>query len=287
MSKLLTKIVIGLKKGMTVEEVRKQIGGNKKTIGKCKLEIDLKNRIRELIEQGRSSEAQEFARQLLETRIVDNDTIFAILELAVSRKDTKLGEEIFALFPTRIMNYEEQKIILYGILKLNSHNIEAINKLRKIEEKQGDIEQAKILHRRKKQLEENLLNRGKKKEKTFETIMLEKFERSEEEKSPIERAREIIYASDDIEKMAEEINSLLEGQDKTTRVLLIAELFSRFGLTKKAESSLRSYKKSLELEDRMEEIKRVNQAIEIVRNNKRNKFKWTSLWQYKDERERE
>lgn len=113
--------------------------------------------------------------------------------------------------------------------------------------------------------------------KTLEQEMLERAETKESE-NPIQKARKIIYESEDILQDAETIKALLEGQDKTEATLVLAELYFHIGMKQRAEKSLKAYKRTLDLVTDRSDIRLVNQAMELTVSSKTLPHKWEEIW---------
>lgn len=113
--------------------------------------------------------------------------------------------------------------------------------------------------------------------KTLEQEMLERAETKESE-NPIQKARKIIYESEDILQDAETIKALLEGQDKTEATLVLAELYFHTGMKQRAAKSLKEYKRTLDLVTDRSDIRLVNQAMELTVSAKTLPHKWEEIW---------
>ena len=94
----------------------------------------------------------------------------------------------------------------------------------------------------------------------------------------------IIYGDD-----AKEIQELLEGESEVNKQLVLAELYLKAGLIKRAENALKGYKKILDKTENKDEKKQINKAIEIIKGSGKNKqgirTKWQALWDEKIEAE--
>ena len=76
------------------------------------------------------------------------------------------------------------------------------------------------------------------------------------------------------------------GVDETNRRLVIAELYYQAGLTTRAENSLKMYKGSLNAENQGEELRKINQMLEMIKSNKTRNFEWNEFWGEVEEEKR-
>lgn len=120
---------------------------------------------------------------------------------------------------------------------------------------------------------------------TLEQEILEK-DMQREEETPIQKARRIIYESEDISQDIETIKALLEGQNQTEVALVLAELYFHTGMRERAEKSLKAYKKTLDLAINRSDVKLINQAIELTRTTKTLPYKWEEIWRTIEERKK-
>lgn len=97
--------------------------------------------------------------------------------------------------------------------------------------------------------------------------------------TPLERSRSIICSGTDISmEDMEKINSLLEYECSTNRALVLAELYYKVGLKKRAEKSLVAYKRTLDKSKQADELRQVNRAIEMVKSSTTKPYSWREFW---------
>lgn len=119
----------------------------------------------------------------------------------------------------------------------------------------------------------------------LEIEMLMTEELKAEAETPIQKARRLIYESEDLVKGAEEIQLLLQGQNEIDVALVLAELYFHTGMRERAEKHLKAYKKSL-VDTDTDGIRTINGALELVRNSKTLPYKWREMWNVKEQNEK-
>lgn len=215
-------------------------------------------------------------KELLEEQIKKqpNDTMAISSLIAIAKEEKDKGRE---------------KILLYRLIQFEPDNIKVILELIRIAISEGDMQEIRRLQRilldidseNKKILKMLNKNGIEVNPETPETIQLPEIETlnlSEEEETPIQKARRLIYESEDIEKGAEEIKEILEGQPPTDVAIVLAELYFHLGMTERAEKHLKAYKKTLDKTTNAGDIRFVNQVMELARNKKTPEYKWKEFW---------
>ena len=107
----------------------------------------------------------------------------------------------------------------------------------------------------------------------------------ENESDTLAKARNLIYANEDIFQVAEEIKVLMEGAETADLNFLLAELYFHTGFTQRAQKFLKAYKRELSASGKS--VKLVNLGLAVVLNSKTNKFNWDEFWRKKAELDRQ
>ncbi|MCI8621220.1 MAG: hypothetical protein HFJ50_05770 [Clostridia bacterium] len=266
--KLLNRVLREIDRGASIAEIKENFGISNKSLARCQTEVEVRNNIKRLIQEGRLDEAEIEAGKLNDD-VIDTETLFILQELASKTKNAEREKEVLAMIGKRQLNNSQKRKILYDSLKLEPENLKTIRELIRLLYRIDEKEEARRLERvartiRKRQVEAEAREK-------------------EEPKDPVEIARNIIYEEQDVLKSAEDINRILEGENEQERAIVLAEFFAHTGLKRRAESVLSVYKKALNVETQREEIKTINQAIALVKSTKTKQFNWTYFWEQKRE----
>lgn len=267
--KLLNRVIRELDRGASIEEIKANFGISKKSLARCQKEVEIRNDIKRLMQEGNLIEAKMQANRI-DTEIIDTETLLILQELAVKTQNTEKEKELLGMIGKRQLNNSQKRKMLYDSLRYEPENLKNISELIRILYRIGEKEEAKRL--------ESVARNVRKKKIEAEA---KEIEVKEETKTPFEIAREIIYQEKDVLKSAEEIESILRGEDEQKRALVLAEFFAHTGFKKRAEDILNAHKKTLDIETEREAIKIINQALALVKNAKTQHFNWTHFWEEK------
>ena len=269
--KLLNRVLREIDRGASITEIKENFGISNKSLARCQKEIEVRNNVKRLIQEGRLDEAEIEAGKLNDD-VIDTETLFILQELASKTKNAEREKEVLAMIGKRQLNNSQKRKMLYDSLKLEPENLKTIRELIRLLYRIDEKEEAKSLER----MAITIRNRKVEAE-------AKKLEKKEEVEEPVEMARNIIYEEQDVLKSAEDINKILEGENEQERAIVLAEFFAHTGLKRRAESVLSAYKKALDVETQREEIKTINQAIALVKSTKTKQFNWTYFWEQKRE----
>lgn len=231
--------------------------------------------IKDMIKISRKEGNADAEREYLYRRldIETNNSKVAIMLIRIARANNDFNE--FKALKDKIANMELTNVSqIKGALRMASED--------KDDELEGILS---IKLSRAIKMKKRAAN-GESKEADMQVRQLEMLgeEGIEEPQTFVERARRIIYENEDAAKGGEEIKALLEGQDSTEVALILAELYFHTGMRKRAEKSLKAYKKTLDGEAKASDIALVNQAIEIARNTKALPYKWEEFWRAREQK---
>ncbi len=275
-----------------------------------------------LSEEGNFQEACKISERLLEQKPNDIKEIATLINLVRRNGDTEKEKELLY----RILeidnknrkamssllkiakeegNQDDRRKILYRILEVEPRNTRIIHSLIRIAENRNmEEEEKELLH---KLLSVEPLNKeakaklmqliSKEKNTEAEKVILEYVDTSlieetmeNEAENPLEKARRIIYESEDILADSEQIKELIDGESEINKNLVLAELYLSTGLQKRAEGLLKGYKKQLDSENDKDKVRLINQALELIKGsnkkNKGSKTKWQAFWDQKNEQEK-
>lgn len=179
-----------------------------------------------------------------------------------------------------------ERRLLRKQLKINPNNIAAMRTLLHLV---GEDEKRRIMRRIQKVQKSDksetdsptiIANDGENNGKVrMEELHKEEGTREQEKETPAQKARRILRENTDIEKTAEEINEILQGQSSIDVALVLAELYYCSGLKDRAQKHLKAYKKTIEKTTDSIYMGVVNHAMELARNNNTPRYKWDEFWQ--------
>ncbi len=229
-------------------------------------------------QEGNTSEEQKYLYEKLRVEPNNPKITMLLIRLARANNDSKAIKRLRTIMRTMTITSKGQIRGAISMAAADKDSISAgmlISKLN-IQMKEKSETGLKEIEEPRRRIEPIRI-------RTLEQEILEKTNKQEKE-TPIQKARRIIYESEDISKDVEKIKALLEGEDKTEVALVLAELYFHTGMKRRAEKSLKMYKGTLEGVKDRDSIKLLNKAIELTKARKTLPYKWEEIWAAIEER---
>ncbi|MCI9365600.1 MAG: hypothetical protein HFJ54_03105 [Clostridia bacterium] len=223
-------------------------------------------------QEGNTSEEQKYLYEKLRVEPNNPKITMLLIRLARANNDSKAIKRLRTIMRTMTITSKGQIRGAISMAAADKDSISAgmlISKLN-IQMKEKSETGLKEIEEPRRRLEPIRI-------RTLDQEILEKTNKQEKE-TPIQKARRIIYESEDISKDVEKIKALLEGEDKTEVALVLAELYFHTGMKRRAEKSLKMYKGTLEDVKDRDSIKLLNKAIELTKARKTLPYKWEEIW---------
>ncbi len=227
-------------------------------------------------------------------------------------KEKELLERILVIDPSDIKalssliniareegNKRKEKQLLERQLELEPNNLIVLSSLIRIATERGDLFTRKELLERQlaispdneriiknlmsteRQLE-NMVEYKKELDKNEEQKIEDAMLQNQEKETPVQRARKMIYDSQDKIGELENIKELLEEETGENREFVLAELYFSSGLMERAQKLLGKYKKSLDPDKDKVQVKLVKKALSLAMSKKTRKFDWDEFWEAKE-----